>query len=135
MPHSEIPVQERVIASLSYLSLGFIGFIWFCVNYFIIKKPMSDFLKCNIIQSFVLSIFYAILMTAYNILMGILFAIPFVGAAFYFIHNIIFATPIFFTLSLINFIILIFLAYLAIFPLFGKLPFIPCITQITKNLG
>ena len=134
MQHNEPNLLERFISSGSYLTVGLIGMVWFLVNFFIIKKPMSKFLMYNIIQSFVISIIYAIITTAYNIFIDLFIAIPFIGGIFRFMHNLLFATPIFNTMSLINFILLIFFIYLALFPLFGKLPFIPFITTAAKNL-
>ena len=134
MSHDEPLIIERLISSGSYLTMGLIGMIWFLVNYFVVRKPMSKFLMCNIIQSFVLSIVYAIFTLAYGIFIGLLIAIPFIGNIFRFLDNFLFATPIFNTMSLINFILFVFLVYLAVFPLFGKLPFIPFITKAAKNL-
>ena len=133
MQHNEIPYTERIIASGSYLTMGLVGFVWFLLSYFVLKKEMSKFLSCNIFQSFIISILCAVLSIVYDIVMRIIFAIPFIGKFFYFLHVLIFSTPIFNTLTLANFITLAILLYLSIFPLFGTLPFIPYITNVVKS--
>ena len=128
----DISASDRFIAACSYLTLGTIGFVWFILNMFILKKAFTRFLMCNLIQSFVLAILYAILSLVLRTFFGILAAIPYLGKIF--LNFMIFiSAPIFHTLSLINAATLLFLAYLALFSLFGKLPYIPFITDIAKK--
>ena len=134
MQHNEPSIVEKFISVGSYITLGLIGMIWFIANFLVIKQPMSKFLMYNIIQSFILSIIYAIFITAYNIFIDILMAIPFIGGLFRFLNNLLFGTPVFSTMSLMNFLIFAFVIYLSIFPIFGKLPFVPFVTNMTKNL-
>lgn len=132
--HNSVLLYERFLAAASYLTLGLIGMLWFLFNHFAFKKQMSAFLTYNIVQSFLLSIIYAILTSLYNIFIGLLISIPFIGKIFLYLHNFLFNIPIFYTLNFINFIILICLLYLSLFALFAKLPFIPYITNIAKSL-
>ncbi len=131
---TEVPFFERIIAAGSYLTLGTVGMIWFLISVFVVKKPMSGYLTCNLIQSFVLSILYAIISLAYSIFIGLLTAIPFVGTLFLKLHVFLFEMPIFNTLNFINYIILLFLCYLSFISLFGKLPYVPYITDIAKKM-
>ena len=135
MQHSEISLTDRIIAILSYLTLGLVGIIWFVINYLFIKKPINKFLMYNLVQSFVLSILYAIIVYAYGIIAGLLFAIPFIGKLLYMIHIFVCETPIFFTMSLINFLLIIFLVYLSVFAFLGQLPKIPYITDMAKSIS
>lgn len=130
----EPSIFERIIASGSYLTLGTIGFIWFLISILLIKKPMSKYLTCNLVQSFVLSILYAIVTLAYSIFIGLLTSIPFIGTLFLKLHIFLFATPIFNTMNFINYLILLFLCYLSFIALFGKLPYVPYITDIAKKI-
>ena len=132
--NSEAALFDRLIAAGSYLTLGTIGMIWFLINAVVIRKPFNRYLMCNIIQSFVLSIVYAILSLAYNIFADLLMNMPLIGKLFLKFHVFLFGTPIFNTMSFINFIIFIFICYLSIIALFGKLPFVPYITDISKKL-
>lgn len=134
MQHSEAPAFDRLIATGSYLTMGAVGMVWFLLNFLFIKKPMKPYLMCNIIQSFIISILFAIFNLAYNIFIDLLVSIPFIGKLFLRIHIILFATPVFSTLSLINYIVLLFLIYLSALALFGKLPYVPKITDITKKM-
>ncbi len=125
---------DRLIAAGSYLTLGTVGMIWFLISILVIKKPMSRYLTCNLIQSFVLSIIYAIFTLAYNIFIGLFVAIPVIGKLFYKFHVFLFETPVFNTMSLVNHILLLFICYLSIIAILGKLPFVPYITDVAKKL-
>lgn len=131
---TEVSFFERFIAAASYLTLGTVGMVWLIVCAVVIKKPMSKYLTCNIIQSFVLSIIYAILSLAYGIFIGLLINIPFIGTLFLKLHIFLFETPIFNTMNFINYIILLFLCYLSFISLFGKLPYVPYITNMVKKM-
>ncbi len=133
MQHSEISLWERLLAAGSYLTLGLVGFVWILINHFVIKSEPSRFLNCNLFQSFMISIIFAVLSMAYKIFIGLLIAIPFLGKLFYMLHVFIFMTPIFHTLTLANFVVFVVLVYLSVFALLGTLPFIPYITKIVKN--
>lgn len=131
---TDVTISDRILATGSYLTLGFIGMIWLIVSMLIVKKPMSRYLTCNIVQSFVLSILYAILSLAYSIFIGLLTSIPFIGGLFLKLHIFLFATPVFNTMNFINYLILLFLCYLSIIAIFGKLPYVPYITDIAKKI-
>lgn len=134
MQHNNITLLDKIIAVFSYMTLGFLGMIWFLVNTLIIRKPMSNFLKYNLVQSFIISIILAIATYAYEIISGIVFNLGFIGDIFKMAHIYIFATPIFNTMNFANYILLLFLIYLSVFALFGKLPFVPYITDIAKKI-
>lgn len=132
--NNEPTLFERLLATGSYLTMGTVGMVWFLLNFLIIKKPMKRYLMLNIMQSFILSILYAILTLAYNIVIDLLGAIPFIGKLFIKIHVWLFLTPVFSTLSLVNYILLLFFIYLSILALFGNLPYVPYITNAVKKM-
>ena len=134
MQHNNISVMDKVIAIFSYLTVGFIGMIWFLINTLFIKKPMSNYLKYNLVQSFIISIFLAIFSLAYNIISYFLFDLGPLGNMFRAAHNFIFATPIFNTLTLVNFVLLAFVIYLSVIAFFGQLPYVPYITDVAKKI-
>lgn len=131
--HDEAGLFDRFIAVTSYLTLGFTGMIWFLLNAIVLRKPMKVYLTYNLVQSFVLSILYAIFTLLYDILMGILVNIPFIGSLFFRLHIFLFETPVFNTLSFVNFILIIFAGYLSLVAAFGQLPRIPFITDVVKK--
>lgn len=133
MQRSEVSLVERIVAAASYLTMGLVGFIWFLINYFVVKKEMSNFLRLNLFQSFIIAILFAVLSLIYQTVVGILFVIPFLGKIIYYMHIMVFATPVFNTLTLINYIVLGILIYLSIFAFLGTLPFIPYITNTVKK--
>ena len=134
MQPNNVSLADRLIATGSYLTLGLVGMVWLILNYLVVKKPMSKFLAYNVVQSFVLSILYAIFTSLYNIFIGILVGIPFVGKLFLFIHNFLFETPIFHTMNFVNFVTLILLLYLSLFAIFAYLPYVPFVTNIAKSV-
>ena len=134
MQHSGISITDRIIAVISYLTLGLAGMIWFIVNHLFIKKPINKFLMYNLVQSFILSIIYAIFVYAYGIIAGLLFRLPLIGKLLYIIHVFVCETPIFYTMSLINFVLIIFFIYLSVFASLGQLPKIPYVTDMVKSI-
>ena len=133
MRHSEPSLFERLISVGSYLTLGFIGMIWFLLNAVVLKKPNGKYLIYNLIQSFILSILYAIFTYAYDIFIGLYIRIPYIGNLFLKGHIFLFETPVFNTMSFVNFILLLLMIYLSSIALFGRLPYIPFITDVTKK--
>lgn len=134
MQRNEAPLFDRLIAAGSYLTLGTVGMIWFILSFIFIKKPMSPFLTCNVVQSVIISILFAIFSLAYEIFIGILVNLPFVGKLFLRGHIFLFETPVFNTMSLINYLIFLFICYLSVIALFGKLAYVPYITDMAKKL-
>ena len=134
MQHSSVSLTDRLIAVGSYLTLGAIGIIWFFISILLLKKATSKFLMYNLIQSFILSITCAIFFQIYDIFIDILSHIPLLGSVFILGHIYLFETPIYHTLSLANFIIVLFLIYLSVFSFLGKLPNLPFITNIVKKI-
>lgn len=124
---------ERLIAALSYITFGFVGFIWLLIGIFT-KNNLRPFLKYHIFQSIFISIAYFLLCQFLGLLMNILSMIPFVNQiilqlTFYF------NAPLLFGLSLIQVVINVILIYLAFTSFMGKFSYIPWISEIiTANV-
>ncbi len=122
---------ERLIAALSYLTMGLIGFIWMILGA-ILKLGLKPFLKFHIFQSIFLSILFYLLSSAVSLVLGLLSYIPFIGGI---ISTITFyiATPLFGPFSFLNLIFITFIAYLIITSLRGKFSYIPWVSDIIKT--
>lgn len=128
------PVFERIVAALSYLTVGVFGLIWFFVYAALLKKKLSDFLTINFIQSFLIMFMFGIFNFIYNILFSLVSPIPFIGDLSKYVHVALFSTPLYGSLVLGNAILFCFLGYLGVWSFLGKLPYIPYLTDLAKRL-
>lgn len=124
---------ERLIAALSYITFGFVGFIWLLIGIFT-KNSLRPFLKYHIFQSIFISIAYFLLCQFLGLLMNILSMIPFINQI---ILQVTFYlnSPLIFEFSLIQIIINALVIYLAATSFMGKFSYVPWISEIiTANV-
>ncbi|MCD8024063.1 MAG: hypothetical protein LUE64_00845 [Candidatus Gastranaerophilales bacterium] len=131
---NSITPLERFLSAGSYLTLGVIGMIWFIINAFLFRRANSKYLVLNLVQSFIICIIFSIISLSYSIFIGILINLPLIGKFFLKMHILLFSAPIFATMSFINYVILLFLIYLSFISIFGKLPYVPFVTDIAKKM-
>jgi len=127
---SEPALIEKLIAAFSYITFGFVGFIWLLIGIFT-KNSLRPYLKYHIFQSLFLSIAYFLLGAFLGLVMNILSIIPFVNQLvlqFTFYLN----APIVFGFSLIQTVVNAIIFYLVITSLQGKFSYIPWISEIIK---
>lgn len=125
---SNISILERIIASLSYITMGMAGFIWLIISLFT-KAPLKKFLQYHIFQSIFISITIFIISYIINFCCNILSIIPFLSkliAQVTFLLNM----PIFIQYSIIQIIIYLFIIYLAISSLLGLYSYVPWVSGI-----
>lgn len=129
--HSSEPLLiEKIIAALSYFTLGFVGFIWLLVGIFT-KNNLRPFLKYHIFQSIFISIAYFLFGALLGLVMNILSVIPFVNQLvlqFTFYLN----APLFLGFSLIQVLVYSVIFYLMITCLQGQYSYLPWISEIIK---
>lgn len=124
---------ERIIAALSYITFGFVGFIWLLIGIFT-KNSLRPFLKYHIFQSIFISIAYFLLSQFLGLIMNILSMIPFVGQIILQLTFYLNA-PLIFELSLIQVVINAIVIYLAFTSFMGKYSYLPWISEIiTTNV-
>ena len=125
---------ERIVVSLSYLTMGFIGFIWLILGAFT-KSQSSSFVKYHIFQS----IFISILLFILNVLLGIIndvlsviLIIKVFTQQIYYLFN----APLFMNYSLIQMVMYLFIAYLMITSALGVYTYVPFVSDIiSQNVG
>lgn len=125
----EIPdMVERVVASLSYLTMGMAGFIWLIVSLFT-NARLKPFLQYHIFQSIFISLGFTVLSLFIGFVSNILSFIPLINklvAQIGFLLNM----PLLFGYSLIQIVIYSVLIYLAGTSFLGKYSYIPWISDI-----
>lgn len=119
---------ERIVAALSYLTMGMAGFIWLIIGLFT-QARLKPFLQYHIFQSIFISLAFVVLSMFIGFLSNILSVIPIINkivAQITFLLNM----PLIFEYSLIQVVIYAFLIYLALTSFAGKYSYIPYISDI-----
>lgn len=119
---------EKIIAPLSYLTMGMVGFVWLIIGLFT-KARLKPFLQYHIFQSIFLALLFAVLSILVGWISNLLSFIPLINkivAQITFLLNM----PLLFDYSLIQVIIYVFLIYLSITSFQGKFSYIPWVSDI-----
>lgn len=119
---------ERIVAALTYLTMGMAGFVWLIIGLFT-KARLKPFLQYHIFQSIFISLGFALLSIIVGLLSNVLSFIPLINkivAQITFLLNM----PLFFEYSLLQTIIYAFLIYLALTAFIGKYSYIPWVSDI-----
>ena len=119
---------ERIIASLSYMTMGMVGFIWLIIGLFT-KASLKPFLKYHIFQSIFISLGFAVLSIFVGWVSNILSFIPFINKLVAQI-NFLLNMPLIFDYSILQTVIYVSLIYLAVTSFAGKFSYIPWISDI-----
>lgn len=125
---------EKIIASLTYLTMGMAGFVWLIVCAFA-KSGLRPFLRYHIFQSFFLVMGLFLLNIFTNLVVNILSVIPIINVLVYKIL-FFFTAPILFGYSIVNIFILVVMLYLVLTSIRGKYSYIPWVSNIIdSNVG
>ncbi len=125
---------EKIIASLSYVTSGFVGFFWLLLGIFT-KNTVRPYLKYHIFQSIFISIAFFLLSAFLGLVMNILSVIPGINQIvlqFTFYLN----APIILGISVIQTFMFSLIIYLVFTSFQGQYSYIPWISDIIKeNIG
>ena len=121
---------ERIVSALSYMTSGFIGFVWLLLGIFT-KSNVRPFLKYHIFQSIFLAIAYFLLCQILGMLAAIISYIPFVNNAILMVAYLLNA-PILFGISIIQILIYTLMVYLVVTSMQGRYSYLPWISDIIK---
>lgn len=119
---------ERLIAALSYLTMGMVGFVWLIIGLFTSAR-LKPFLQYHIFQSIFISLGFAVLSILVGWVSNLLSVIPFINKVVAQI-NFLLNMPLIFDYSLLQTVIYAFLAYLAITSFMGRFSYIPWVSDI-----
>lgn len=119
---------EKVIASLSYITMGLVGFIWLLIGIFT-KNNLRPYLKYHVFQSIFISIAYFLASALLGLIMSILSVIPLVNQLVLQI-TFYFNAPFIVGFSVIQLAVYAVIAYLVVTCWQGKLSYLPFISEI-----
>ena len=119
---------EKIIAVLSYLSCGFVGFIWLLIG-ILSRQRMKPFLSFHIFQSIFLSLLFTVIHFLWSKISVILWIIPGINKIMGFL-SALFIKPIVFNLCIINLLMGLFVIYLCVGAIRGKLSYVPWVSNI-----
>ena len=125
---------EKLICALSYLTMGFVGFIWFIITFVIGRRP-NYFVRYHIFQSVFISILLYLFNLVISILLGIIRIIPFIGDI---VQNIVYylaVFPIVLGVSVVQFGLIVLILYLTVTTLMGKYTQIPWVSEHIKKIA
>lgn len=121
---------EKVIASLSYITFGFVGFIWLLIG-ILTKNNLRPYLKYHVFQSIFISIAYFLLSALLGLILNILSIIPLVNQLVLQL-TYYFNAPIIVGFSLIQLAVYAVILYLVITCIQGQLSYLPYISEIIE---
>lgn len=125
---------ERIVAALSYFTMGFVGFIWLILG-LLTRSQLRAFTQYHIFQSIFISIGYFLLCMLCGFILNILSFIPFINklvAQITFLFN----APLIGPYSLIQAVLYTVVIYLAVTSFMGKYSRIPWVSDIIdQNVG
>lgn len=124
----QIPLTERIIAVATYLTMGFVGFIWLIIV-LIRRSQLTRFLQYHIFQSIFISLAYVLLCYILGFTMNILSFVPLINVLVAQIALFLNA-PLIFSFSIIQTAIYLLLFYLAGGSVAGKFTRIPWVSDI-----
>lgn len=127
---SEPNITEKIVAALSYLTSGLVGFVWLLIGV-LTKSNLKPYLKYHIFQSIFISILFFLLSYLIGFVMNILSFIPLVNQLimqFTFYLN----APLLLGFSLIQVFIYMLIFYLVITSAQGQYSYLPWISEIIK---
>ena len=126
---------ERIIAPLSYITMGLVGFVWLLLATFSKYGGVKPFLRYHIFQSIFLSIAYFLLCKICGLFLGVLSMIPFVNVLVLRI-NFYLNMPLIFSYSFIQILCYTVIFYLVITSFQGKYSYLPWVSDIIdSNVG
>lgn len=129
--HTKPFLIERIVSALSYLTVGFVGFIWLIIG-LLRRTRLTPFLQYHIFQSIFISIGYVLLTMLIGIILNLLSVIPLINvlaAQIAFWIN----SPFIFGFSILQTAIYLLLFYLAGTSLMGKFSYVPFISEIIEQ--
>ena len=122
---------ERIVAALSYLTMGMVGFIWLIIGLFT-QASLKPFLKYHIFQSIFISLGFAVISIFVGWLSNILSFIPLINkvvAQLNFWLNM----PLILDYSLLQAVLYAFIIYLAATSFIGKYSYIPWVSDVIEQ--
>lgn len=121
---------EKLVAAGSYITFGFIGFLWLLLAIFT-KNNLRPYLKYHVFQSIFISIAYFLLCQFMGLIMNIFSVIPIVNQIVM-QFTLYLNMPLILSFSLIQIAIYAIILYLVVTSFQGQYSYIPWVSEIIK---
>lgn len=122
---------ERIIAPLSYITMGMVGFFWLIISLFT-KARLKPFLQYHIFQSIFISLLFAVIAIFLGWVSNLLSLIPFIStlvAQITFLLNM----PVLLGYSIIQLFVYLLIIYLAVTSFFGQYSYVFWVSDIINQ--
>lgn len=130
-PYQSPPLMlEKVVAALSYITCGFVGFFWLLLALFT-KNNLKPYLKYHVFQSIFLAIAFFLVSQFLGLIMNILSVIPFLNLLMMQITFYL-GMPLIFGFSIIQTLIYSVIIYLVVTSFQGQYSYIPWVSDIIR---
>ncbi len=128
-----VSLWDRFVSVATYFTFGMAGLIWLIASFLIFKKTVTQFCAYHIYQSIFIAVILAVLGMFFDIAYSFTSQIPYIGSFIQYAYVYLVRTPIYFTFSLIHFVIFLFLVYLSFGAVLGKYSYLPFISDVIKS--
>ncbi len=115
-----VSLSERIISVISYVTMGFFGFLY-VIYLFFAKKKLSYFLKYNISQAVFISFLFFVISMVLGLLLSILSHIPIIQLVVSWLY-VLFNKSVIYKYSIIQIFMFCLSGYMAVFSGLGKYP-------------
>ena len=122
---------ERIVAPLSYITMGMVGFFWLIISLFT-KARLKPFLQYHIFQSIFISLLFAVIAIFLGWVSNLLSLIPFIStlvAQITFLLNM----PVLLGHSIIQLIVYLLIIYLAVTSFLGQYSYVFWVSDIINQ--
>lgn len=128
----KIAILDRLISVITYFTFGMFGLVWLIFSH-VTGKKNTQFLMFNIVQAFFISILLYAFSIIYDIAIGFISMVPFIGKYALAFNTFFVNTPMYFSFTLSALIITVFITYLSLLALLGKRSYIPFVSDIVQS--
>jgi len=122
---------ERIVAPLSYITMGMVGFFWLIISLFT-KARLKPFLQYHIFQSIFISLLFAVIAIFLGWVSNLLSLIPFIStlvAQITFLLNM----PVLLGYSIIQLFVYLLIIYLAVTSFLGQYSYVFWVSDIINQ--
>ena len=122
---------ERIVASLSYFTVGAFGFVYYIIA-LLMKKHLSYYLRYNILQSVFLSFLFFTLSMVLGFICNLLLMIPLVNVPVSWLI-LLFNRPFAGSYSLLQLALIALIVYLIFVAIRGKYPRVYWVSRVIES--
>jgi len=128
----KIAISDRLISIFAYFTFGIFSIVWLLfVNF--TKQRITPYLMFNLYQAIFISVILAVISLVYEIALGFISVIPFIGKLANSFDIFFNRTPMHLSFTISGLIVTLLVVYLSILCLLGKKPYIPYISDVVQS--